>query len=120
MDHSNLEYDCGNDDCGEQSVRGAKGDNRKLLKTVMDDLKNYGINVNVKHPQETSQKLILREKCPYSELFWSVFSCIRTEYGEILHIPPYSVRMRKNKDQGNSEYRHFLRSVINITENKKK
>ena len=20
-------------------------------------------------------------KCPYSELFWSVFSCIRTEYG---------------------------------------
>ena len=25
----------------------------------------------------------LREKCPYSELFWSVFSRIRTEYGEI-------------------------------------
>ena len=25
----------------------------------------------------------LREKYPYSELFWSVFSCIRTEYGEI-------------------------------------
>ena len=28
--------------------------------------------------------------------FWSVFSRIRTEYGE---IPPYSVRMRKNTDQ---------------------
>ena len=26
----------------------------------------------------------LREKCPYSEFFWSVFSRIRTEYGEIL------------------------------------
>ena len=26
----------------------------------------------------------LRKKCPYSELFWSVFSNIRTEYGEIL------------------------------------
>ena len=26
----------------------------------------------------------LREKCPYSELFWSVFSRIRTEYAEIL------------------------------------
>ena len=26
----------------------------------------------------------LSEKCPYSELFWSVFSRIRTEYGEIL------------------------------------
>ena len=25
----------------------------------------------------------LRKKCPYSELFWSVFSHIRTEYGEI-------------------------------------
>ena len=23
----------------------------------------------------------LREKCPYAELFWSVFSRIRTEYG---------------------------------------
>ena len=27
----------------------------------------------------------LREKCPYSEFFWSVFSCIRTEYGISLH-----------------------------------
>ena len=25
----------------------------------------------------------LREKCPYSELFWSVFFHIRIEYGEI-------------------------------------
>ena len=49
----------------------------------------------------------LREKCPYSELFWSVFSRIRTEYGEMLRISPYSVRMRKNTDQNNSEYGHF-------------
>ena len=26
----------------------------------------------------------LRKNCPYSELFWSAFSRIRTEYGEIL------------------------------------
>ena len=26
----------------------------------------------------------LREKCPYSELFWSLFSRIRTECGKIL------------------------------------
>ena len=38
----------------------------------------------------------LRKKCPYSELFWSAFSHIRTEYGEILRIFPYSVRMREN------------------------
>ena len=28
----------------------------------------------------------LREKCLYSEFFWSVFSRIRTEYGEIQSI----------------------------------
>ena len=28
----------------------------------------------------------LRKKCPYSELFWSVFSRIRTEYGEVRSI----------------------------------
>ena len=55
--------------------------------------------------------LTLRKRCPYSELFWSVFSRIRTEYEEILRISPYSFRMRKNKDQNNSEYRHFSRSV---------
>ena len=52
----------------------------------------------------------LREKCPYSELFWSAFSRIRAEYGEILCISPYSIRMRENADQNNSEYGHFLRS----------
>ena len=48
-------------------------------------------------------------KCPYSGLFWSAFSRIQTEYGEILSISPYSVRMRENADQNNSEYGHFLR-----------
>ena len=38
----------------------------------------------------------LREKCPYSEFFWSVFSCNRTEYGEIRGIFPYSVRVGKS------------------------
>ena len=41
----------------------------------------------------------LRKKCPYLELFWSVFSRIRTEYGEILSISPYSVQMWGNTDQ---------------------
>ena len=93
------------------------------------------------HHEVTSQLISLREKlpyselfwfafsriwteyeeiqeCPYSELFWSAFSRIWTEYGEILRISPYSVRMRENVDQNNSEYGHFLRSacfVIQIT-----
>ena len=57
------------------------------------------------------RRFTLRENSPYSELFWSAFSRIRTEYEEILHISPYSVRMRENADQNNSKYGPFLRSV---------
>ena len=52
----------------------------------------------------------LRKTCPYSELFWSVFSRIWTEHGEILRISPYLVGIRENTNQNNSEYGHFLRS----------
>ena len=45
------------------------------------------------------------EKCPYPEFFWSLFSLIRTEY-----VERYSIQMRENTDQKNSEYGHFLRS----------
>ena len=47
----------------------------------------------------------LRKKCPYLEWFWSLFSRIRPEYGEIQS-------MRENTDQNNSEYGHFSRSVL--------
>ena len=50
--------------------------------------------------------------CPYSEFSWSLFSPIRTQYGEIRSISPYSDRMQENTDQKNSECRHFLRSVL--------
>ena len=43
-------------------------------------------------------------------LFWSAFFRIRTEYGEIRSISPYSVRMRENEDQNNFGYGHFSRS----------
>ena len=52
---------------------------------------------------------VLRKKCPYSELFWSAFSRIRTQYREIRSTSPHSVRMLENKDQNNSEYGHFSR-----------
>ena len=55
-------------------------------------------------------RVTLLEKCPYSELFWSVFLPIRTEYAE---ISPSSVRMRENTDQNDCEYGLFLRSVSN-------
>ena len=60
--------------------------------------------------QGTYVTYALRKKCPYSELFWSVFSHIWTESGEIRSISPYSIRMRENADQNNSEHGHFSRS----------
>ena len=57
-------------------------------------------------------KVTLRKKCPYSELFWSVFSRIRTEYGNLLHKSPNSVQMRENTDQEYSHYGHFSHSLI--------
>ena len=49
-------------------------------------------------------------KCSYSEFFWSIFSHIWSEYGEIRSISPYSIRMRENTGQNSSEYGHFSRS----------
>ena len=42
--------------------------------------------------------------------FWSVFSRIRTEFGEILHISLYSVRIREIRTRKNSVFEHFSRS----------
>ena len=70
------------------------------------------IQSSVKQPYDLKQLLIrylldVKNKA----LFWSVFSRIWTGYGEIRSISPYSVRMRENTDQNNSEYGHSLRSV---------
>ena len=43
------------------------------------------------------------KKCSYSELFWSAFPLIQTEYGEMQSIFPYSVWMRENAGLDNSE-----------------
>ena len=54
--------------------------------------------------------LNLHKNCPCSELFWSAFSRIRIEYGEIRSN--YRGKYEENTDQNNFEYGHFLRSVI--------
>ena len=60
----------------------------------------------------------LRKKCPYSELFWSTFSRIRTQYRQI-KLSIYSVYTEylsafspnaENTDQNNSKYGHFSHS----------
>ena len=45
------------------------------------------------------QFMSLCKKCPYSEILWSVFSRIRTEYEDLLRKSPYSVRMREKIDR---------------------
>ena len=54
--------------------------------------KNNNINNNI------SQSLFV------FGVFWSVFSHIRTEYGDLLRKSPYSVWIQENVDQKNSEY----------------
>ena len=44
----------------------------------------------------------LRKKCPYSELFWSAFSSIRTGYGVRIRSPN-----EEKVDQNNSKYGHL-------------
>ena len=56
-----------------------------------------------------SDTKIIKKTSPYLELFWSAFSLIRTEYGEILRISPYSVRILENVDPNNSEYGRFFK-----------
>ena len=60
----------------------------------------------------TTKNFKMRKMCQYSELFWSAFSYIRIEYGEIRNISPYSVQMRENADQNNSEYGHFVTVLL--------
>ena len=55
----------------------------------------------------------LREKCPYSEFSGPYFSAFGLNT-EIRSIASYSVQIRENTDQKNSEYGHFLRSEENI------
>ena len=67
--------------------------------------------------QSDLRRLTLREKCQYSELFWSAFSRIRIEYGEIRGISPYSVQMQENADENNSEQGHLLCSLKSTQSN---
>ena len=42
----------------------------------------------------------MRKKCLFSELFWTVFSHIRTKYAEIRSVSPYSVSVRIESERG--------------------
>ena len=75
-----------------------------MIAKARHEIYRFGLRLH----QYTDKNDTLHKKCSYLELFWSVFSRIRTEYGEILSMYLYSVRMRENTDQNKSKYGHFL------------
>ena len=91
-------------------ISGYNFKSKDWKKTLTFDKKIEGLILRILSPLETLRENTQREKCPYLELFWSVFYRIRAEYGEIRSIFPYLVRMRENAGQNNSEYGHFFRS----------
>ena len=46
--------------------------------------------------------------------FWSVFSCLWTEYGDLLCKPPYLFQIRENTDQKNSPYSDIFCAVCGL------
>ena len=94
----------------------------KILRLIFDkDLKQSNetnwetilekkIIIKKKKKWRTISSNSLRKNCSYSEFFWFIFSRIRTECGDIRCIFQYSVQMRENIDQENSEYGHFSSS----------
>ena len=88
-----------------------------LIKHLLPYLHIYGIGlttlvVHCEHFAEHFQlALTLRKTFLYSEFFWSVFSHIRTEYGEIRSISAYLARMQENTEQKNSKDGFFSCSV---------
>ena len=45
--------------------------------------------------------------------FWSVLSCFRTEYGDLLRKSPYSVQIQENMDQKKTPYLDTFQAVYN-------
>ena len=44
-------------------------------------------------------------------IIWSIFSCIRTKYGDLRSKSAYSTLIQENTDQKNSVFGHFSHSV---------
>ena len=54
-------------------------------------------------------------------VFWSIFSSVRVEYGDLeisFFKSPYSVLIRENLDHENSEFGQFSRNIVKIWHNK--
>ena len=73
------------------------------------NLKN---NVNLPYDLYKDVKFYCHNHCVKSVRIWSYSGLYFPAFGlnTVVRISPYSVQMRENTDQNNSEYGHFLRS----------
>ena len=56
----------------------------------------FDLTLGILNPNNHCVKSVQIRSC-----FWSVFSCIRTEYGDLFRKSPYLVRIQENVDQKN-------------------
>ena len=77
---------------------------------------NYGISsITTRLGRDGGMKVFLPhcvESVQILSFFWSVFSCIRTKYGDLLSKSPHSDRIQENADQKILLFGHFSRSGI--------
>ena len=76
-----------------------------VVETVTFYKEHPWMTVSVGAPQNLPIPTLNDMHCVKSVQRWSfvlsVFSCVRTEYGDLLCKSPYSVRLQKNTDQKN-------------------
>ena len=56
--------------------------------------------------EDPSSYTCIAKSVQIRSFFWSIFSCIRGEYGDLLRKSPYLVQMRENKGQKKKPYLH--------------
>ena len=56
--------------------------------------------------------MIIMKSVQIRSFFWSVFSCIRTEYRDLVRKFPHSVQIQQNTDQKYPIFGHFSGSVL--------
>ena len=72
------------------------------MRVINEDSHTYSSGLEGNH-------LSLRKKCPNTEFFWSAFSRIETEYGNLRNMGKYRPEKLWKKKFG-----HFSRSVYSV------
>ena len=78
-------------------------DNVDLINEKQAELVEMEDNINLRWVPGKNRSM----KSVRIRSFWSVFSRIWTEHGDLWSKSLYSVRIRENTDQKNSKYGHF-------------